>query len=127
MPSPGGRKTKSKPKGPAQTPASSSNSLVVPDAFLGDIDNAEGWSMIVTILCDTLDLPGMFCKKKLYCENELKDCVKTFPLEVVSKKFMPTLIPSTDASTRSIKGMRIMNGSGEASWASTLRCLWTPS
>jgi len=66
MPGPGGRKTKSKPKGPAQTPASSSTSLVVSDAFLGDIDNAEGWSMIVTILCDALDLPGKLKKKKVY-------------------------------------------------------------
>lgn len=65
MPGPGGRKTKSKPKYPAQTPANSSNSLVVPDAFLGDIDNAEGWSMIVSILCDALDLPDLSTRSGL--------------------------------------------------------------
>lgn len=32
-----------------------------PDAYIGDIDNAQGWHTVINILCDVYGLPGWIC------------------------------------------------------------------
>lgn len=55
MPGPRGKgKAKSKPK-PTPRPSQPSG----PDPFVVDINTAEGWTAIVTIFCEHLNLPGM--------------------------------------------------------------------
>jgi hypothetical protein len=55
MPGPRG-KGKSKPKAAAPR---STQPAPGPDPFVGDIDNVEGWNVIVKMFCDHLKLPGM--------------------------------------------------------------------
>lgn len=57
MPGPG-RKTKPKPKG-ISSPASASSASFANNAYLGQIDHAEGWALIADILCkEVFKLPG---------------------------------------------------------------------
>ncbi|KIK70282.1 hypothetical protein GYMLUDRAFT_34777 [Collybiopsis luxurians FD-317 M1] len=65
MPGPGGKKngTKKKPAvkfvAPLTSPASPDAMSLVPESFVEDIDSAEGWKMVVEILCDYYKLPDL--------------------------------------------------------------------
>ncbi|TFK41659.1 hypothetical protein BDQ12DRAFT_703695 [Crucibulum laeve] len=60
MPGPGNRaKSKIKPKPKHTTTSSSSTTDSTPEAYIGDIDNAAGWKMIVNILCEIFELPDL--------------------------------------------------------------------
>ncbi|THH28452.1 hypothetical protein EUX98_g5738 [Antrodiella citrinella] len=50
------RKTKNKP---SATAASSSLAVALPDAFVEEIDDVQGWREIVNLLCDAFKLPDM--------------------------------------------------------------------
>ena len=52
MPGPRG-KVKAKTKN-----TSGLSQVSAPDPVVGDMDDAEGWNAIVSILCDRLELPG---------------------------------------------------------------------
>jgi hypothetical protein len=60
MPNPGRGRGKSNkvPKAKSTRPVEPTLSVVA-DPFLHDIDNAEGWNSIVTMMCDFYKLPGM--------------------------------------------------------------------
>ncbi|KAK0442095.1 hypothetical protein EV421DRAFT_594135 [Armillaria borealis] len=53
------KKSKSRAK-PSTAPASST-----PNAYIGDIDNAVGWNIIVDILCEGLELPDLTTRSGL--------------------------------------------------------------
>lgn len=59
MPGPG---KKSKPKAKSSTTPSArsgaSEAFATPDAYVGDIDHAATWHLIVNILCDVFEIPG---------------------------------------------------------------------
>ncbi|TFK71924.1 hypothetical protein BDN72DRAFT_837130 [Pluteus cervinus] len=60
MPGPGkakGKKSKSK--------STSTSSPLPPEAYIGDIDNAEGWYLIVNILCGVFELPDLTTRSGL--------------------------------------------------------------
>ncbi|KAJ6616468.1 hypothetical protein B0H10DRAFT_1949115 [Mycena sp. CBHHK59/15] len=64
MPGPG-RKTKAKAKPSASGTSNNGNSNPQPDSFIGDIDNAVGWSPIVNILCQVFELPDITTRSGL--------------------------------------------------------------
>jgi hypothetical protein len=59
MPAPSNRgKGKSKKSKPKNGSASSSRPNDTDEIYVVDIDNAEGWEVVVNILCDYFELPG---------------------------------------------------------------------
>lgn len=56
MPGPHG-KSKSKSKSKSKAGAKPSQPAA-PDPFVGDVNNVEGWNLIVSLLCNHLELPG---------------------------------------------------------------------
>ncbi|KAJ7255299.1 hypothetical protein C8J57DRAFT_1346013 [Mycena rebaudengoi] len=72
MPGPGRKsKAKAKPTGSGTKPTEKSSSQ--PDSYVWDIDNADGWSTIVNILCDVLNLPDLTSRsgfKKVHADFE---------------------------------------------------------
>ncbi|KAJ7636952.1 hypothetical protein FB45DRAFT_977452 [Roridomyces roridus] len=62
MPGPG-RKGKPKAKSTNPPPTQSKNNL--PDSFFDDIENAEGWTFVVNVLCDHFDLPDISTRSGL--------------------------------------------------------------
>jgi hypothetical protein len=59
MPAPSNRgKGKSKKRKPTSGSASSSRPNDTDEVYVVDIDNAEGWEVVVNILCDYFELPG---------------------------------------------------------------------
>ncbi|KAG5654548.1 hypothetical protein H0H81_000073 [Sphagnurus paluster] len=61
MPGPGHKK-KAKPKAqPAPNPENSAS----PDAYVGEIDNAEGWGKVVDILCIVFEIPDLTTRSGL--------------------------------------------------------------
>lgn len=68
MPGPSSQRSKkSKNKAKASTAPASST----PDAYIGDIDNAVGWNIIVDILCEGLELPGEYNEPAHYSESPI--------------------------------------------------------
>lgn len=59
MPGPGAKTKKQKSKKNAQP---NPHAQLTPPTFVADIDNAEDWAGIVSVLCETLQLPGTFLK-----------------------------------------------------------------
>ncbi|TFK71925.1 hypothetical protein BDN72DRAFT_837132 [Pluteus cervinus] len=60
MPGPGktkGKKSKSK--------SASTSGPLPPDAYIGDIDNAVGWHLVIDILCDVFELPDLTTRSGL--------------------------------------------------------------
>lgn len=56
MPGPGNRNKTSK-KRPQNLP-STSNAVASPDAFVGEVGEADSWTDAVVILCAVFNLPG---------------------------------------------------------------------
>lgn len=59
MPGPGARRQKPKPKKPLAHPPFVSLTDNPISTFVIDIDNEEGWHIIINMLCKHLELPGM--------------------------------------------------------------------
>jgi hypothetical protein len=74
MPGPGNKKTKAKakPKASGGNSNNASASTLTSDAFLDDIDKAEGWQQIVLTLCDAVRIPGTTPKKSSFKLLKLK-------------------------------------------------------
>jgi len=53
MPGPGARRKKK-----AKAASSSEPQPEITNVFLPQIENAEGWNIVVNILCDYFELPG---------------------------------------------------------------------
>ncbi|KAJ7484420.1 hypothetical protein FB451DRAFT_1232475 [Mycena latifolia] len=64
MPGPG-RKIKPRPRVAGPTPGSTNANSSQNDTFIGDIDNAEGWSPVVDILCAYFELPDIATRSGL--------------------------------------------------------------
>jgi hypothetical protein len=59
MPGPGRGKAKStKVAKPQSTRPVQSTPSAIPDPFIREIDDAEGWSNVVNMMCDFFELPG---------------------------------------------------------------------
>jgi len=81
MPGPGSRgktRTKNKSKTTTAASAATSSSSTTTTSYIVEIDNAEGWNVIVAILCDYFELPG----NKIYL---------SYPRSFINKqkKFIP--------------------------------------
>ncbi|KAG7446986.1 uncharacterized protein BT62DRAFT_980509 [Guyanagaster necrorhizus] len=107
MPGPGNqrsKKSKSKAK-PSTAPASPT-----PDAYLGDIDNAVGWNIIVNILCEGFELPDLTTRSglkkvhanfdsiyrpidKVYVKHESNDKITGGSLGSTASSFLKRLLP----------------------------------
>ncbi|KAF8180416.1 hypothetical protein BJ912DRAFT_632081 [Pholiota molesta] len=66
MPAPSNRgKGKSKKRKPTSGSASSSRPNDTDEVYVVDIDNAEGWEVVVNILCDYFELPDLTTRSGL--------------------------------------------------------------
>ncbi|THU83077.1 hypothetical protein K435DRAFT_734270, partial [Dendrothele bispora CBS 962.96] len=86
MPGPG--KKANKTKGRPPTKPSESSTALVPESYVGDIDNADGWNQIVNILCDFYKLPDLTTRgglKKIH--NNFDTIFKR--LDTAYKKHLP--------------------------------------
>lgn len=62
MPGPGSRAKAAKAKKKTKQPQSSgSGSVAARDAYVNEVDDAEGWTAAVNILCVVFELPGELC------------------------------------------------------------------
>ncbi|KAF8651578.1 hypothetical protein AX16_004694 [Volvariella volvacea WC 439] len=67
MPGPGRAKAKAKtkPKSASNAPTQPLHSVLKRDHYIGNIDNAMGWHMIIMILCDAFELPDLTTRSGL--------------------------------------------------------------